>query len=310
MENSEINKDIKHFEYISKDKFDVVEKLVTKNYSEDQIITAYNNHSFKKNWNGNTVGIFMILLAIGIAISVQPVSGSLSYLFDSRGDFIRLNELVFKPFAMIVTLFIGICMLINRGFCNDKQLKITMIVFYSIFMLTSFSSHTAYPLLYVPPGIILFSMLKLHNPSNKSDAELLLESVQNGIEKENVLQQIDIKSWKGSNLFFYLILSSLLFINSPIVIAGTFNEVTLLDYALSINIRLLTLGGIIVGILIGINKEKFNVGLLIIVALSSIHIFLSLIHSNFQKSIVPALIIIIGWLAIKYGNDIINRLKK
>ena len=184
----DIIKEIKHFEYTTGNKYEVVESLIKKNYTEEEIIKGFNDYKFKNNWNGNILGIFMIVLSIFIAISIQSTFGSFNYEFDSRGDFIRLNEWVLKTILYFSFTFIGINILINRGFCN-KQSKIIMIVSYSLFLLTSISSHNAFPLLYVPTGIILFSILKISNPSELSNGELILNAVKNGTDKKQALKK-------------------------------------------------------------------------------------------------------------------------
>ncbi len=319
MANEQLQKDIKHFEYVTKDKFEVMQNLLNKGYNEADIIEEFDSYHFKSEWHGNILGFFMIGLAILIVFNIQSTFGSFSYRFNSQGDFFRLNEWVFKPFLILALLFTGINTIINKGFIN-KNLKLAMIVIFSLFLITSLISNSPLSLLIAVIGIILFSLYKIVNANEFSSAQMLINEIKNGNKNsKKVLKKISIyekKVWNGSSVFLFLLLSFCLFLNSPIeitreIITQTENSTSYkaslqnIDIILFYGNHILLVLSFIMSVLLNINLKKFRKLLFGIMVLSAIYIITAFFHSNFQVSIFPALIIIIAGIIAVTKHDLL-----
>ncbi len=321
--SEEIIKDLKHFEYVTSDKYEVVEELLKKGYEEKEIIDAFDSYPFKTSWNGNAlVGILMIVLAIFIGVSIKSTLGSFDYELDSSGDFFRLNEWVLKPLLLISLLIIGINILINRGLFN-KNLKKTMIVLFILFMASSIGSNSPLSLLFGAIGIALMITLKKKQIAALSPAQLILNSIDvKTPSKKEVLAFLNMKNWHGSTLFVFLLLSFVLLISSPIDVSKEMTdggglmslsrtfELTTLDAILLATVKVLFLGSLVTAILVSIHLKKFRYVLMGTILFAVIHIILSVMHRNFQTSIIPSLLLCVSGLYALFSHKLLPRKSK
>lgn len=308
MANEQLQKDIKHFEYVSKDKFEVMQNILKKGYTEADIIEEFDNYHFKSEWHGNILGVFMIGLAVFIGFNIQSTFGSFNYKFGSQGDFFRLNEWVYKPFLILALLFTGTNSIINKGFIS-KTLRLAMLTIFSIFFITSFIANSSLSLLTAVIGILIFSLYKTSVENEFSTAQMLINEIKNGNQnRKAILKKISAnerKEWKGSSVFLFLLLAFCLFFNSPI--DGTHEIVNQTEYGTSyrptiqgidliLYYGLKTLVGLsfLVSIFLNINLKRFRKLLFGIMVLSAAYVITAFFHTNFQVSIFPALIIIIA----------------
>lgn len=313
---NDINKDLKHFEYTTDSKYEIVEALLKKEYPESDIIDAFNNYTFKPKWNGNLLGGVFIILAICFAFNIKATFGSFDYEFDSAGDFFRLNEWVLKPFLILSLFYIGINALVNKGFVT-KNTRLIMLFILSFFMISSITANSPYSLLLGLISLICFAAYKT-NPKI-TDITALIDAVKLGKEpKKSILHNNDTagKTWKGSSIFIFILLAFCLLLNSPIDVSAKFSgsflnfnydlfkdSLTPLDKALRSGLKTLLAASFISSILFNINIKKFKYVLLLLMALSLVYIIICVIHPNFQKSIFPALVIIIsGVITITQHN--------
>jgi len=314
--NEQLLKDIKHFEYVTKNRYEVMKKLLEKGYSENELIEQFNKYSFKSDWNGNLLGFLMIGLAIFIGFTLKSVLGNFNYQFDSSGDFSRLNEWVFKPFLILTLVFIGINTVINKGYIN-KNVKLIMIIVFSVFLITSVASNSTLSFLFGIIGILIFSLYKTSSKINNSIAELIIIEIQSGGENQkSVLRKINEnnrKKWNGSSIFIFLLLSFCLYLNSPIdvttvIVNQTENSTSYrssiqnIDIFLFYGLKTLLVLSFLVSVFLNINIKKFKILLFVIMFLAGIYILATLLHSKFQVSIIPSLIIIITGIVIINKN--------
>lgn len=318
--NEDIIKDIKHFEYVTKNRYEVMEKLLEKNYPENDLITEFDNYQFKKEWNGNILGFLMICLAVFIGFNIESTFGSFDYEFDSSGDFYRLNEWVFKPFLILSLMFSGINSIIDRGYLN-KNLKLIMILAFTFFIITSFASNSAMSLLIGIIGFIIFVIYKTPSESNISNSRIIIDDIQaRNRNQKSILRKINSregKIWKGSSIFVFLLLAFSLFLNSPIDLTreivnktgnSTYYKTSLENIDVILLYGLKTLLGLsfFIAIFLNINLRKFKILLFLIVAICLIYIIATFFHSNFQNSIFPALIIAISGIIVIIKNKLLK----
>ncbi len=320
--NEQLQKDLKHFEYVTKDRFEMVEELLKKGYDEKEVIDAYNDYSFKPVWNGNAlIGILMICLAICIGISITSTLGSFRYELDSTGDFLRLNEWVLKPLLSLVLLATGVNILINRGFFN-KRLKMTMIVIFVLFIISSMGSNTPISLLFGAIGIVLFITLRIKKRAQVSEGELVVNTIKSSPAfKSDILKTMSIKSWNGSTLFVFLFLAFIVLLSSSIDISrpiasgssggllsfSQMPELSTLDQILSIGLRILYFGSFATAMLVNINLKKFKWVVLGLVGFAILYIVLCVFHRNMQMSIIPSLLIVFAGLFTLYTHSLLPK---
>ncbi len=308
MTNEQLIKDIKHFEYVTKNKYEIMENLLKKGYPESQIIEEFDNYSFKSDWKGNILGFFMIGLAVLIGFSVKSTFGSFNYEFDSRGDFLRLSEWVFKPFLILSLFFTGVNSIINKGFIN-KNTRLIMIIAFILFFIICVASVSHLSSLFGVLGIIIFSLYKTSIKNNFSSSKILIESIKNGnVNQKSILRKISVndgEKWKGSSVFLFLLLAFSFFINSPIDLTREIvSQIgSSIDYKVSLQtidiiliygLKTLIILSFLISIFLAINLNKFKVLLFGIMLLSGIYSIITFFHSNFQTSIFPALLIVLA----------------
>ena len=316
MPNEQLIKDIKHFEYTTKDRYEVMQNLLKKEYNQSEIIKEFDNYQFKSEWNGNILGFFMIGLAIWIGFSIKSTFGSFNYEFDSSGDFFRLNEWVFKPFLILALLFTGINASINKGFIN-KNTRLTLLIALVLFIVISISSNSPMSALAGIIGIVIYSLYKTATKESVSSAEIIINSIRRGANDHKVILKkviaVDGKDWKGSSIFLFLLLAFCLLLNSPIdmtreITYQTANSTSYrpalqsIDTILVYGLKTLLLSSLIVSLFLSINYKKFRLLLFTLMGLSVIYIVATIFHSNFQVSIFPPLLIILSG-AIKITLD-------
>lgn len=308
MQNEKLNKDIKHFEFTTKDRYEVMQNLLKKDYNKSDIIKEFDKYPFKSEWNGNILGFLMVGLAVFIGFNIKSTFGSFNYHLNSSGDFFRLNEWIFKPFLILTLMFTGINSIINKGFIN-KNTRLTMLIVLGMFVITSITSNSPMSALAGIIGIVIYSLYKTSKKDSGSSAEIIINSIRRGSnDRKSILKKItdrDGKDWKGSSIFIFLLLTSCLLLNSPIdmtreITYQTANSTSYrpalqtIDTILVYGIKTLLFSSLIVSIFLSINYKKFRFLLFTLIVLSSIYIIATIFHSNFQVSIYPALFIIIS----------------
>jgi len=304
--NEQLIKDIKHFEYKTNDKYELMENLLKKGYSEKEIIEEFDNFSFKPTWMGSLLGVLMIILAIAFIYSSRSTFGSFHYRFRSSGDFFRLSEWVLKPFLIVSLLFIGINTTVNFGNIN-KTVKRIMILAFTIELFLSSSYNSVLSLILALIGIIIFSFYSIPKDKNFSTAKALIYAVKNN-RKKSVLKEIRLKEanvWKGSAIAIFLILAFILFLNSPIQLTSKITrqfgshsyykvDLKLIDEVLIFWLKFMALITFITAILLNINYNKFKISLYILMGFSFLFMLTTFFHQNFQEAIYPAILILIS----------------
>ncbi|QXP60839.1 hypothetical protein [Olleya sp. HaHaR_3_96] len=322
--NEQLLKDIKHFEYVTKNRYEIMENLLKKGYSENEIKTEFDNYAFKSEWRGTILGVIMVALAIFIGFSIKGTFGSFNYRFRSSGDIFRLNEWVFKPFLMITLLFIGTNTIINRGYIN-KHVKTIIIILFVLFLMTSMTANSPVSLLFAIIGIITFSLYKIASDTPFSSAQLLINAIKSGQENpKSILKKIkenDVKRWKGSSVIIFLLLAFCLLLNSPIditreIASQTQNSTSYrsniqnIDHILLYGIKTLLTLSFVVSIFLSINLKKFKILLFAIIIIALAYTVTTFFHSNPQVSIYPALIIVISGSVTVMTNTLLSTKSK
>lgn len=304
--NGKLKDALKHYDYVSQNRYQVMSKLLSDGYPESEIIEEFDNYTFKPKWKGSPLGIVMILLAVAIYFSMIETFGMFNYSLNSSGDFIRLNEWVMKPFVLLSVLFVGINVTTNKGYIN-KWVKIIMILVLSLMLIVSLRSMSPFSGLISIIGIVIFAVYKMPTVKYKSDASTIIESIRNGgMNSVKILKTIvanDCKPWKGTAFFIGLLLSLCLLVISPVDLSTEFvrrsyvvQELQTIDLVLGYCLYGLIAMNFIGAILVNINVRKFRWYLVILSLFSLFTIIIGLIHPNFQISIIPALISLLSCL--------------
>ena len=318
--DSPILKDLKHLEYISKNKPDIVSGLIDKGYNDDEIIKELDNYEFKNNWNGNYFGFILLAISGVLLYFIKPVRGFFEYKFSSSGDFLKLNELVLKPFLALLLIFIGINIIINRGYVN-RNLKLISIAFLLFFCFSILRAGTinSNPLTIIASIVAIVTLLSFKlNSSKKSDGEVLLNYIKSEKSNKNALKQIFYKKWKGSSIFVFLLLSFILFIitsisidyNDPekMHIPVLLRKPSSFENILLITSKILLFGSFICALLMNINYKMFKFALIGLMVISAGHIIASFTHIDFQPTIYPALMILLsGTFKLLTKNTFANK---
>jgi hypothetical protein len=284
-----------------------MESLLLKGHDEQEVIEEFDKYysSSIKKWS--FLGVIMIILAVLYWFIYQPEFGRLRLDFDSRKYWYRFNEHALKPFFILSLLITGISTVINKNSIN-RAVRTTMISVFSISIIICISVYSslnlALSLLFAVTGIILFSSYEIHLTKKLSNAKEIISNIKRKKNESYSSNDKEFKLsrqvWKGSAVFLYLILSACLFVSlkyDPTMLdfsGGYKASFKLIDQILMIGIIVLSIASIISAILININFDRFKPVLIGLMILSGIYVIVAMMHSQFQETIYPGLLIIVS----------------
>lgn len=307
MAKESVLQDIKHYDHLSNDKYEVMEKLLLKGYDEQEVIEEFDKYYSSSIRKWSFLGVIMIVLAILYGFIYQPEIGKLRLDFDSRKYWYRFNEHALKPFFILSLLITGISTVIDKNSIN-RAVRITMILVFSISIIICMSVYSSLnlvlSLMFAATGIILFSSYKRHLIKKLSKAKEIISNIKSkkneSYPSNDKKFNYSIRIWKGSAVFLFLIISACFFISlkyepTRLEFSGGYKySFELIDVVLKIGILLITIVSLVSAILISINFNRFKLVLIGLMILSGIYVFVAMMHSQFQETIYPGLLIIVA----------------
>jgi hypothetical protein len=307
MNNEDILKDIKHYDYKSQSKHEVMERLLLKGYDEEEVIEQFDKYysSSIKKWS--FLGVIMIILAVLYLFIYHPEFDRLRLDFNSRKYWYRFNEHGLKPFFILSLLIIGVSTVIDKNSIN-KAVRITMISLFTISVIICISVYSSLnlvlSLIFAITGIILFSFYEKYSNKKLSNAKEIISNIKRKKNESYPITDKEFKqseqAWKGSAVFLFLILSACFFVSlkyepTRLEFAGGYKySFKSIDVVLKIGILLMTIASLVTAVLININFDRFKLVLIGLMILSGIYVILAMMHSQFQETIYPGYLIIVA----------------
>jgi hypothetical protein len=308
----QVSKDIKHLESIYTNRVEIMERLLSKGYSEDELIIEFDRYPFKTIWSQNIWGVLMIGLAIFMVHNITYTSGNWEYNFGGIGDFARLNNYVLTRFLILSLLITGVNSLINNGYIN-KNAKSFLIGMSVLFSFVALARSSILPMISGVICTLFFSMLKVSMEKNTSNAKVIIDLINSGVRNRIEIMKSprlnwEIK-WNNSSTFLLFLMAFCLLLNTPLEYnlveikkignrTNYRNDIQIIDKILEYGKELLIGLSLLLSILSNIDTQKFRVFFLGGVMFSSLYIIVALFHTNFQNVIYPALIMIAGGVYI------------
>ncbi len=289
MENKteQILKDIKHYENVNRNLPKTIEGLLAKEYTEIEIINGIKNYKFKNKNQNRIIGLILIIIGVIMFMYFIPtfVNNGFYYELSSMGDFFRLNERIIKYGLSLSLILTGVLIIFNKNFTN-KLVKVSLLIISIIFTLfiTTYHSYIAYI-----TGILAVILLSQIILPGKTNNPKVLEILSN-----------NFNIWKGSIIYIPILMCLALLWWTPIEFVfldngngGSTANLKFLDYTLMYSKTIIIYLSLITAILLSINKYKFKILPYVLSSICLIFCIISLFHTNFQKALIPSLIICI-----------------
>ena len=283
MENKseQISKDIRHFENLKRNFSKIIEGLLAKDYTEEEIVAGVINYSFKNRKQNLIIGIGLVIISIVMFLYYIPVfiNNGFYYELSSQGDFFRFNERIIKYGLSLSLILTGVLMIINRMY-TSKLVKVSLLVIAVFFALTITTYHSL--IAYITGGlaVILVSQIVLPGKTKNPKVQEILKN--------------HLNPWKGSAVYIPIFFGITLLHWTPIDLVyvpndggGSIAKLGALDHILINLAAVITYLGFIVAVLLSLDTFKFKYTAYALGGISLIFPVLCLFHENFQNMLQP-----------------------